>query len=769
MEALLLFPDKKTTTMAGNRRSSGAIAGGIASTSLEIQPLPPGSPSYHQPYVSPAGMKISYDGEWVKQHHLDCDGLCLPFYQMLHKKVVGRDAYEEPACIPETVVFEHNFPQAWFSYEEENKELIKRPGKMLDAATMYEYFSAPCPGAGDVVAQFFHVSLPLESAWKSILTPSEVENGAYAGQYITYVEFFTSTTLSKFLFGQHRKPNGVLQRFVVPKGQGMSRKNMQIEVLWAPAITTARMRVNRHSLENRAIPLTDRLSTYEGAPHLSDELAVADETKNSLTCICQQIVEHFHRTEKKWLSRMLLYFKADDKNILWLLWCGGLRVESNALNPSFLRVPLMPYMRKEIISTEDATTTVDRLEKRRQQEKRLLALDYEFFHVTKDVYFAQNVNGTHRRQAKELRLRGLKNVKFEEGSNDPRRNVNHPLHESFIRVCDEGDANIGAPYRVGHGSSFSSTYKKGERKGRPHSAGEEGEDEAADDADELYRMQEENMLSPGEIKKWGRGKGKSTTSLPAGLLGGEVTEDMVRNELIALAMDAWYAMYSSTLSQYPALMPTSTMELSPPIAYGGVLTPQELATMTKILGIHSIHEDRMTREKNEEEERDKSHAAGGGTGRARNDSLGMSRLLPKMNEGEGATSAATMASHPRSSIYHPVMGRPPPGFPGGGQGRPGSSTSREGGGGEVPQRHTGGGEGASSPATDRYYQSSLVSHDLDIYKADSGVLSNARRLDRPSSQVEKELVTFFTDLFCRRGGEVVQACLKNFPSFFEVL
>lgn len=730
--------------MPSGKNSPGptSLPGGM-STSLGIQPLPPGSPSYHRPYVSPAGMRVSYEDDWIKQHHLDCDGISLPFYQMLHKKFVGRDAYEEPACIPETVVFEHNFPQAWFSYEEENKELIKRPGKMLDAATMYEYFSAPCPGAGDVVAQFFHVSIPLETAWKSIVTPTEVENHYYTGQYITYVEFFTPATLSTFLFGQHRKPNGVLQRFVVPKGQGMSRKNMQIEVLWTPAITTARMRVNRYSLDNRAVPLANRLATYDGAPHLSDEVTVADETKNAITCICQQIVEHFHRTEKKWLSRMLVYFKTDDKNVLWLLWCGGLRIENNALNPSFLRVPLMPHMRKEIISSEEASTTVDRLEKRRQQQKRLLALDYEFFHVTKDIQFAQNINGTHRRQAKELRLRGLQNIKFEEGSIDPRKNVNHPLHEAFVRVCSEED-DIYAPYSVGYVSSSKPSSKKvGRRSKTPHSSD-------YTDGTWLSDMQEEEDGEEGgkEGGLPGSGgtmigrKGKGGGKLPLVFQEGEITPEMVQNELIALAMDVWYAMYSSTLSQYPTVMPTSTMELASPIAVGGVLTRQELAKLTDILGIHSIKEDQMVGGSRSSGGR--KNRKNGPNGDPRRMSLGVSRFSPMIPDEEEAPASVPH----RTSIYHPAI-------------VPTSPSA------ETPKDGHREGEKRSASA-DGIVGSSLASHNLDIYKADLGVLSNARRLDRPSAHVEKELVAFFKEIFQHRGEEITKACFKRFPSFFEL-
>lgn len=589
-----------------------------------IQPLPPGSPRHRKPFRSPAGIKVAYEEDWTKQHFLECDGLCLQFYQMLQKKVVGREQYSEPVCIPETVVFEHNFPQAWFSYDEENKELIKRPGKMLDAATMYEFFSVPPVrggGVGNVVAQFLHVSVPIETEWKDVMTKKEKQEGHFAGQHLTYVEFFTPETLNQFLFGQHRKPNGVLQRFVVPKGQGMCRKNMQIQLLWTPSITTAHMRVNRYRLDDAMVPFSDRLATYDGAPHLSQEMVVADETKNALTDICNEIAEQFHRTEKKRLSRLLLYFKNDDKNKLWLMWCGGLRVESDALSPSFLRVPLMLHMRKEIL--DDDTTTISRLQNRRRRQKQLLALDYELFSMTQDSDFAMNVNNTHRRQAKALNLRGIRNIKLNEASADPRRNPNHPLHESFIRICDEEDAE-SAPSQIGR------KLKK-----------------------------QEAELSEAEMQA------RQGLPLPSGYgLQSEEDEDatreLVRKELVALALDAWYSLYSATLSLHPNVMPTSQMEMAPPLtSAAGVLRPEEEEDLTRILRISRTRREEATR--------------------------------------------------------------------------------------------------LSSDGTA-----------LDHYRADRGVLSNARRLDRPSTQVEKEITDFFTQLFDIRGEEIVAQCCAQFPSFFDV-
>lgn len=517
------------------------------SQGVAAHPLPPGSPSYHRPYTSQTGVKVGYEEDWTKQHFLECDGLSLPFYQMLYRKEVGREDTVFPVRIPETVVFEHNFPQAWFCFDDENKELIKRPGRMLDAATMYEFFSVPTSNtACTTVAQFYHVSVSVDEEWRGVMSKRESKEGRYSGQHITYVEFFDAERLHRFLFGQHRKPNGVLQRFVVPKGQGMSRKNSQIQVLWTPSITSAHMRVNRYRIDDVAVSCSDRMATYDGAPHLSQEVIVADETKGVCTSICEGISKHFFCNEKKRVSRLLLYFKMDDTK-LWLLWCGGLRVEPDTLNASFLRVPLMLHMRREVKDEDTPSTTIDRTHHNRQRQKRLLALDYELFKITGDTQFAIAVNNTHRRQAKALHMRGLRHPKLRDGDPDPRRNPKHPLHESFIRICEAADAEMSI-------NNLGQQEAGGKHASRPGST-------------------KDNMPLA---------KGATLMGKPE-----SAEEQMLRlqRELEALAMDVWYELYSSTLSTHPQMMSTSHMALSGPLAPKGVLTGEEHKELCQLLRI----------------------------------------------------------------------------------------------------------------------------------------------------------------------------------------
>ena len=67
--------------------------------------------------------------------------------------------------VPETVVFERNFPQGWFYFDpRDGGELIKRPGKHLDMTSILQHFSQCLPGSEGVCAQWLMSATEEEAA-----------------------------------------------------------------------------------------------------------------------------------------------------------------------------------------------------------------------------------------------------------------------------------------------------------------------------------------------------------------------------------------------------------------------------------------------------------------------------------------------------------------------------------------------------------------------------------------------------------------------------
>ena len=514
-----------------------------------LTPIPPTAPRCSDNYESPSGIQIRYTNDWVKQHPLEGDGLCAQLYQYLYKNVKGREHSMSTVLLPETVVFDHNFPRAWYAYDMKNKEIIKRPGSMLDAQTMYDKFVETVSGC-DVVAQFYHTTVNAAEEWKAVLSPKQLKTNTYADQQLTYVEFLTADTLHHFLFDQKRKPDGVLQKFVVPKGEGSSRHNFQLQVIWTPYITTVYRRTNRCRLTDRAVSLAERAATFDGAPYLSEETLVADETKYQVTTLCETIADHVYATEKKRLSRFILFVKADDQSRLWVLWSSCVRVAPDAMNPNRLRVPMCLSMRTELLN--DGGSSLARLQSRRSRQRQLLALDAELFDISRDYEFALTLKASHQRQATALGLHAYDNqptpTRWHGGQQVPVP-PDHPLYASFLAL------EVGGPTAA---TGFSESEREA-LKAR-HADQRDGLDDAA-----------AATASAGH-SEW--------TTDPV---------QEVKDELVALAMDAWYAMYSTTLAEDPRVMPTAQVELAAPLVDS--LSEEELQGLVEVLGLLPLRKE----------------------------------------------------------------------------------------------------------------------------------------------------------------------------------
>ncbi|RNF06744.1 hypothetical protein TraAM80_03767 [Trypanosoma rangeli] len=484
-----------------------------------------GAPSYHNGYVSPSGIKVQYSNDWVKHHPLEGDGLRPLLYMHLWKKDKGSGSRLKNIRLPDTVVYEHNFPRAWYTYDGDAKEINKHPGKMLDAQSIYEQFSHSTPDC-DVVAQF--------------LTTCAQDNAAFGTDsgLLTYVEYFTAESLREFLFGHERKPDGILQKFVLPKGNMTMRQNSQLQVMWSPLVTVVYKRTNKQRLNDTHLPLHVRAATFDGDCHLSELSLIADETKGKLESLCREVVDHVYFTDHKLITCIVLNFKIDDANKPYLLWCSSLRVSGDRLNPRHLRVPVALSLQIEVLN--DGTTTRDRMNKCIKRQHQLFLMDKQLFELSRDYNFGYQCNTSNVREAKRLGLvpqRGTSSRTYlRRGS--PRHGPSHPFTEAMRYFGDLTRALRGE----------NSSRRSVSSAVQPH---------------------EQRRFSSGFFRQ-----GQETPDAP---------EHRVRSELTAMALDAWYTVYSSTLSQHPAQMPTKDVTLSRPLLE--VLQPSELDRLLVILGL----------------------------------------------------------------------------------------------------------------------------------------------------------------------------------------
>lgn len=250
------------------------------------------------------------DATWMKNHPLEGDNIVTGFYNFLAKKNPKTMKPCRDILVPDTIVFEHNFPRGWYTTDIKAREVMRKQGKELDAATIEKGFTENVSDACPVVATYLCIQ------------EDDLGNGETETK--TLVEVKNKDTIAEFL-ARKTKREGILQKFVQPKGY----HNSAIKVVWSPRVCIVQRRTNKYPIFDRKRAEGDPFSsvvTYEGPNFLSEEGTVSGNIAEEAKRLCGHIVQHFYYTEHKFITRMVLYFKADKKDRLWFLWCGSLRV-----------------------------------------------------------------------------------------------------------------------------------------------------------------------------------------------------------------------------------------------------------------------------------------------------------------------------------------------------------------------------------------------------------------------------------------------------------
>jgi len=184
-------------------------------------------------------------------------------------------------------------------------------------------------------------------------------------------EYFNTDGLKKFIDGSEKAMCGWLQKFVEPKND----KNALIKVTWSPQFVLLEKRTNLNKLDNDKISVYEKLSTYEGAEHLSKPESVSSPTLASdLQRTCSSIYDHVKRvtngTAK--INRMVLYFKIDNLDRLWLLFITGIKVTIYTRQGQCILLPSTPIpnpimtvpdniklFENEVITEKDSTKKIN--------------------------------------------------------------------------------------------------------------------------------------------------------------------------------------------------------------------------------------------------------------------------------------------------------------------------------------------------------------------------------------------------------------------------
>eukprot|EP01062_Namystynia_karyoxenos_P073785 TRINITY_DN70613_c0_g1_i1.p1 TRINITY_DN70613_c0_g1~~TRINITY_DN70613_c0_g1_i1.p1 ORF type:complete len:698 (+),score=226.77 TRINITY_DN70613_c0_g1_i1:88-2094(+) len=291
------------------------------------------------------------------ERHTIEEGVITNFFHYIWKRRNNLPEHEDRGLdvrIPHTICYEHNFPKGWYCTTPLG--ISRRTGKDIDTKAVRDALCkqrSAAPGAeGDPVALYI-----------------EIPPGGATNQY--QLEFFDVARLREFLGGGQRSEgdytppkNGLLQQFVRPQG----RHNSMIQVVWSSHLCLIEKRQNIYPLSSsrdgqsaaNAAPaaaqqeaagrigaapsLWERAVTWQGPSALSAQAYCAPNVAESIKKVCGQIVTHFRGLEHRQVEWMVLYFKTDPDQNLWLMWCSSLRLKP--LTPQPQRSPrILPVFR----------------------------------------------------------------------------------------------------------------------------------------------------------------------------------------------------------------------------------------------------------------------------------------------------------------------------------------------------------------------------------------------------------------------------------------
>lgn len=254
--------------------------------------------------------------------------------------------------IPDTIVYEHNFPQAWYTYDVKTREMSKQSAKFLDVTEIHKGFSTVVAGTGGICAQFVGVKSgrrapisgfgsplvmsPTGSATRRLFSPKVSEaSSVYApatdadetSSGSVEVQYFTPDGLLAWLRdkGAAQSKEGILQKFITPRGE----RNDSLQFLWSPEASTLVRRANIHPLNSLRLEASVRCQTFDAKPHRVDETPGNALVQSSLCDVMGIIAQHLLKAEHKVVSRIVLHLKHDAEGRLWLLYATSLRVENS--------------------------------------------------------------------------------------------------------------------------------------------------------------------------------------------------------------------------------------------------------------------------------------------------------------------------------------------------------------------------------------------------------------------------------------------------------
>ena len=235
---------------------------------------------------------------------LSKDGISEDLFKLLWAK--DELNYGPSINIPDTIVYKYGSPVSWF-FTSTTGKIKKKMKQNLVSAKIEEAFNKHVLGY-DVLALF-------------VSMPSETDTQQNAPNVIEYLD---RDALNNFLYNRKKEVNGILQRFIEPK----STRNEIVRAIWSPKVCLLERSENIHQLHDRRYGLYERCVIYEGPEYYTTSAPLRGPVlSGQLQKLCEAVVAHISEVTfgQKQVSRIVLNFKVDSRDKIWLLYSTSIR------------------------------------------------------------------------------------------------------------------------------------------------------------------------------------------------------------------------------------------------------------------------------------------------------------------------------------------------------------------------------------------------------------------------------------------------------------
>ncbi len=264
---------------------------------------------------------------------LEGDGVIENIYHFLWTKdtIFNTDPY---IIIPQTILYKYQKPCYWYFTSVIDGKLKKKSSGKVNSTHIREVFSKNISKSG-IIAYYIYKKNKIISKYEcdrptfekriKTLFDKEPDEDPNKGNYI--IEYFDLKKFDEFLNNKFSFEDGILQKFVDPKGDN----NSTFRLTWSPKLCLFEKCTNIRKITDSKYDIYERAVTYDGEEfQTKTEPLKGSNLPDRIEKIGMSIANHVSNItlEKIKIVRMILNFKIDKKDRILFLWCSSLRIEN---------------------------------------------------------------------------------------------------------------------------------------------------------------------------------------------------------------------------------------------------------------------------------------------------------------------------------------------------------------------------------------------------------------------------------------------------------